>query len=63
MKFFATRSELEQMFGSPALFRQLVAEGWLKVVRPGKRGRATLYCFQSAQAAADRIRNGELPLA
>ena len=60
-KFFANRNDLEQMFGSAALFRQLVDAQWIKIVRPGKRGRATLYCFQSALLAADRIRAGELP--
>ena len=56
-KFFSTRHELEQMFGSAALFRQLVDAQWVKIVRPGKRGRATLYCYLSAQRAADRIRS------
>lgn len=60
-KFFATRNQLEQMFGSAALFRQLLDAQWIKVVRPGKRGRCTLYCFQSALLAAERIRAGELP--
>jgi hypothetical protein len=60
-KFFVTRNELEQMFGSAALFRQLVDRQWIKIVRSGKRGRCTLYCFRSALIAADRIRAGELP--
>ena len=60
-KFFTTRKELEQMFGSGVLFQQLVDARWVKIVRPGKRGRATLYCFQSALIAADRIRAGEQP--
>ena len=62
-KFFATRRELVSAFGSAALFQELLDAGWIKAVRPGKRGRATLYCFESAIAAAARIRAGELPKA
>ena len=59
--FQVTRKQLHQMFNSPAQVKLMVVAGWIVPVRPGKPGRETLFDFQSAKAAFERLRAGEEP--
>jgi hypothetical protein len=59
--FQVTRKQLHQMFNSPAQVKQMIAAGWIKQVRPGRPGRETLFDYQSAKAAYERLRVGEEP--
>ena len=60
--FLVTRQQLYALFASRQLVRDMVAAGWLAVIRPGGPGRETLFSYESAQAAFDRLKLGELPL-
>jgi len=59
--FQVTRKQLHELFNSPQLVRQMIAAGWILPVRPGKAGRETLFDYQSATKAYDRLRAGEEP--
>jgi hypothetical protein len=59
--FAINRRELDRLFGSAKLARELVTANWIDVVRAGKPGRETLFDFGSARTAYDRYRAGELP--
>jgi hypothetical protein len=59
--FQVTRADLLRKFASPRLVQQMIAAGWLTVVRKGKPGRETLFDYESAVLAYDRLKRGEEP--
>jgi hypothetical protein len=59
--FQVNRKELRKLFSSPQLVARMIAAGWITVVRKGKPGRETLYDYQSATCAYQRLKNGEVP--
>lgn len=59
--FQVTRRDLNHLFASPSLVKDLIAAGWIKTVRQGSPGRESLYDFQTAKAAFVRLQNGEEP--
>jgi hypothetical protein len=59
--FQVTRKQLNALFNSPQLVKQMTDAGWITAVRPGKPGRETLYDYQSAANAYARLQAGEEP--
>jgi len=59
--FIITRRQLHGLFASRQLVRAMIAAGWLTVIRPGGPGRETLFSYESAQTAFDRLKIGEMP--
>lgn len=60
--FLVTRRQLNSLFASRQLVRDMLAAGWLTVIRPGGPGRETLFSYEAAQAAYDRLKCGEKPM-
>lgn len=59
--FIITRRDLNVLFASPTLVRQMIAAGWFEVLRPGGPGRETLFKYPSAIQALARLEAGENP--
>lgn len=59
--FQVTRKQLHELFNSPQMVKQMIAAGWIVPVRPGKPGRETLFDYQSAANAYERLQAGEEP--
>jgi hypothetical protein len=59
--FQVTRKQLHELFNSPQLVKRLISAGWIVPVRAGKPGRETLFDYQSAENAYERLRAGEEP--
>ena len=59
--FQVTRKKLPVLFDSPQLVKQMIAADWIRLVRPGKPGRESLFDFQSAKKAYARLMAGEEP--
>ncbi|NBR84119.1 MAG: hypothetical protein EB141_09030 [Verrucomicrobia bacterium] len=59
--FMVNRRDLNRLFGSKTLAGQLIKAGWIKTVRQGKPGRESLYDYQSAIDAYERLKRGEEP--
>jgi hypothetical protein len=59
--FAVTRATLSTLFGSPRLAQRMIAAGWIVRVRQGGPGRESLYDYDSARRAYERIKVGEEP--
>jgi hypothetical protein len=59
--FLVTRKSLFTLFGSPRLAQRLIQAGWIAVVRRGSPGRETLFDYESAKGAFQRLKRGEEP--
>ena len=59
--FAVNQKNLEKLFGSPQLVKQMRKAEWISVVRPGKPGREALFDYESTQVAYQRLRAGENP--
>ncbi len=59
--FQITRGQLISKFSSPRLVSRLIAAGWIQTVRKGGPGLEALFDYQSAEAAYDRLKQGEQP--
>ena len=56
--FAVTKRTLNHLFGSSRLVQRMMADGWFEVVRAGGPGRPTLYDYQSAQRAFQKLKQG-----
>src|SRR5271165_6680884 len=59
--FQITNRQLNSLFNSPKSVSRMVAAGWIETVRKGKPGRESLFDFQSAVWAYERLKAGEEP--
>ena len=56
--FAVTKRTLNQLFASSRIVQRMLADGWFEVVRAGGPGRPTLYDYQSALRAFQKLKEG-----
>jgi hypothetical protein len=59
--FAVSKDEAFQLVGMPKLVQRWMHHGWIKIVRPGGRGRRTMIDYKSLEAAYEKYRRGVEP--